>query len=144
MDRFESCPSMGLRHIVIHQPDDAKAYAGLVLLNEYFSSLERKEWSAFRRSVINKELLATGKLTCKYCGRDDLTVSGSNIATLDHITPRCEGGKDIDENVIISCCGCNKHKSNASRAEFEKSLYLNRKILSYGKSISNPGCSQSN
>lgn len=135
---------MGLRHIVIHRPDDAKAYAGLILLNEYFSSLERREWSAFRKRIINKELQTTGKLTCKYCGRDDLTVSGSNIATLDHIIPRCEGGKDVDENVIISCYGCNKHKSNTSREEFENSSYLNRKIQSYGTLLNHPGCSQSN
>lgn len=43
---------------------------------------------------------------CTYCGQE---YYGSQL-TRDHIIPRVQNGKDIWNNVVTSCCACNKHK----------------------------------
>ncbi|SET01906.1 HNH endonuclease [Stigmatella erecta] len=44
--------------------------------------------------------------TCQYCGR---TLPRSEL-NLDHVNPRCEGGKTTWENVVCSCVPCNLKK----------------------------------
>ncbi|MDC0707245.1 HNH endonuclease [Stigmatella sp. ncwal1] len=44
--------------------------------------------------------------TCQYCGR---TLPRSEL-NLDHVDPRCEGGKTTWENVVCSCVPCNLRK----------------------------------
>ncbi len=44
--------------------------------------------------------------TCQYCGR---TLPRSEL-NLDHVLPRCEGGKTTWENVVCSCVPCNLKK----------------------------------
>jgi 5-methylcytosine-specific restriction endonuclease McrA len=44
--------------------------------------------------------------TCQYCGR---TLPRSEL-NLDHVNPRCEGGKTTWENVVCSCVPCNLRK----------------------------------
>jgi 5-methylcytosine-specific restriction endonuclease McrA len=42
---------------------------------------------------------------CRYCG------TSSGWMTVDHVTPRCEGGGDELENLVVACRGCNLRKS---------------------------------
>jgi 5-methylcytosine-specific restriction endonuclease McrA len=44
--------------------------------------------------------------TCQYCGR---TLPRSEL-NLDHVDPRCDGGKTTWENVVCSCVPCNLKK----------------------------------
>jgi 5-methylcytosine-specific restriction endonuclease McrA len=44
--------------------------------------------------------------TCQYCGR---TLARSEL-NLDHVRPRCDGGKTTWENVVCSCVPCNLRK----------------------------------
>ena len=44
--------------------------------------------------------------TCQYCGR---TLPRSEL-NLDHVLPRCDGGKTTWENVVCSCVPCNLKK----------------------------------
>jgi 5-methylcytosine-specific restriction endonuclease McrA len=44
--------------------------------------------------------------TCQYCGR---TLPRSEL-NLDHVVPRCDGGKTTWENVVCSCVPCNLKK----------------------------------
>jgi 5-methylcytosine-specific restriction endonuclease McrA len=44
--------------------------------------------------------------TCQYCGR---TLPRSEL-NLDHVNPRCDGGKTTWENVVCSCVPCNLKK----------------------------------
>ena len=40
---------------------------------------------------------------CRYCGaRGD--------STFDHVIPRCQGGSDEPENLVVACRGCNSRK----------------------------------
>jgi 5-methylcytosine-specific restriction endonuclease McrA len=47
--------------------------------------------------------------TCFYCGG---WLRAFRWATLDHIRPRCEGGDDREENLVLACRRCNGRKSS--------------------------------
>lgn len=47
---------------------------------------------------------------CRYCGSgDDLTV--------DHVVPRCRGGSDRLENLVVACRSCNSRKGGRTPAQ---------------------------
>jgi 5-methylcytosine-specific restriction endonuclease McrA len=46
------------------------------------------------------------RFTCQYCGKDLIAVNSSDI-TLDHLTPRSEGGNNEATNLITACKSCN-------------------------------------
>ena len=43
--------------------------------------------------------------TCQYCG-------ATNDLTIDHIIPKCRGGKDSWENLVVACGPCNTKKGD--------------------------------
>ena len=43
--------------------------------------------------------------TCQYCG-------STRHLTIDHIIPRCRGGDDSWENLVVACSSCNTKKGN--------------------------------
>ena len=43
--------------------------------------------------------------SCQYCG------STRNL-TIDHIIPKCRGGEDTWENLVVACSSCNTKKGN--------------------------------
>ena len=43
---------------------------------------------------------------CMYCGK----AVSLNSFTFDHVIPRCRGGKDWWDNVVVSCLKCNNKK----------------------------------
>ena len=51
---------------------------------------------------------------CFYCGK----YLEKNKRTVDHIEPVSKGGKDIEENIVVSCKRCNSNKSDYSLHEF--------------------------
>ena len=84
--------------------------------------------------------------TCQYCGRHERElVRGpglrevalrygrdvvrmevrSEFLTVDHITPRCEGGRDEFTNTVTACSTCNNRKDALRPAEAR--MYLRRK-----------------
>ena len=46
--------------------------------------------------------------TCIYCG----TTHEPSQLTIDHVHPRCKGGKDVLSNVVCSCAKCNQEKGS--------------------------------
>lgn len=54
------------------------------------------------------EIMKRDNFTCKYCGRN---VIDDNIKIhIDHIIPKNKGGKEIYNNLIVSCESCNLGK----------------------------------
>lgn len=43
--------------------------------------------------------------TCQYCG-------ATKHLTIDHVVPRCRGGGDTWENLVVACSHCNTKKGN--------------------------------
>lgn len=45
------------------------------------------------------------KNSCQYCG-------STRRLTIDHIVPRCRGGGDSWENLVVACSSCNTKKGD--------------------------------
>jgi len=43
--------------------------------------------------------------TCQYCG-------AITRLTIDHVIPKCRGGQDTWENLVVACSSCNTKKGN--------------------------------
>lgn len=50
---------------------------------------------------------------CQYCGK---ACRGAEL-TLDHVIPRCMGGKTNWKNVVTACVGCNRRKGRDTPEE---------------------------
>jgi 5-methylcytosine-specific restriction endonuclease McrA len=54
-------------------------------------------------------VLARDSRKCGYCG--------GHATTVDHITPRSQGGRNDWLNTVASCDSCNQHKGNKTPTE---------------------------
>lgn len=54
-----------------------------------------------RRNILHRDGYA-----CRFCGAHGKSVQ----LTLDHVTPRCQGGKNSWENLVTACQRCNNKK----------------------------------
>jgi 5-methylcytosine-specific restriction endonuclease McrA len=50
---------------------------------------------------------------CQYCGKRP----GSEELTIDHVIPKCQGGKTTWENCVLACTGCNSIKGGKAPHE---------------------------
>ena len=60
-------------------------------------------------------------LKCLYCGvplAELVAERGGNFLTVDHLRPRCRGGKADPYNLMASCYECNQAKGVASVTQF--------------------------
>lgn len=56
-----------------------------------------------RRNIYRRD-----RYTCQYCGSQP----GSEELTIDHVTPRSQGGTSMWENCVLACVACNKRKAD--------------------------------
>ena len=70
----------------------------------------------YRRINLSKQnLFKRDGLKCVYCESDD------NL-TIDHVVPRCRGGKNVWENLVTCCFRCNKKKGRKTPEESNMKL----------------------
>lgn len=63
----------------------------------------------YKQAAVTKlNVLKRDGYECAYCGQK----LGYKAATVDHIIPRCRGGKHIWKNVVIACKKCNNFKDD--------------------------------
>jgi len=74
----------------------------VIVLNEY-NKIPKRTVNYSKRLVCARD-----KWTCQYCNKR----LSSSTATIDHVTPRSQGGKSTFENTVASCEPCNKRKAN--------------------------------
>jgi 5-methylcytosine-specific restriction endonuclease McrA len=56
-----------------------------------------------RRNIFKRD-----HYTCQYCG----VQPGSEELTIDHVTPRAQGGTSSWTNCVLACVACNKRKAD--------------------------------
>jgi 5-methylcytosine-specific restriction endonuclease McrA len=56
-----------------------------------------------RRNIYKRD-----RYTCQYCGAQP----GTEELTVDHVSPRAQGGISTWENCVLACVGCNKRKAD--------------------------------
>jgi 5-methylcytosine-specific restriction endonuclease McrA len=72
-------------------------------------------------SFSRRNLFKRDHYTCQYCGAQP----GAEELTIDHVTPRSQGGESRWENCVLACVSCNKRK--ADRTPQQAHLHLRRK-----------------
>lgn len=64
-------------------------------------------------TLTNRALFRRDQNLCAYCGNEFY----QDKLTRDHVMPSSRGGKDIWQNVVTACGGCNKIKDNNTPEE---------------------------
>lgn len=67
----------------------------------HFDKIPKAKVAYSKRAVIERD-----GWECQYCG---IRLS-LRTATIDHVVPRCEGGKTTFDNTVASCFPCNNKK----------------------------------
>ncbi len=68
-----------------------------------------------------RNLFKRDRYACQYCGIQP----GPELLTIDHVTPRSQGGASNWENCVLACVECNKRK--ADRTPEQAGMRLRRK-----------------
>lgn len=68
----------------------------------------------------SKNVFIRDDFTCQYCGKENL--SGVDL-TVDHVIPKCKGGKNTYENTVTACRSCNNYKGNKSLEQADMYFY---------------------
>lgn len=71
------------------------------LLEEEAIRARRIPWAKLRAMAFDRD-----GYCCTYCGTTDAPFE------IDHIKPRCKGGENILENVVVACRRCNRSKKD--------------------------------
>ena len=61
-----------------------------------------------RRNIFKRD-----RFVCQYCGQQP----AADELTLDHITPRSQGGESSWENCVLACVDCNHRKADRTPAQ---------------------------
>lgn len=88
----------------VHSPSLTLQVPSVVVSRTYVKS---------SRSVkFNKtNLCIRDEFTCQYC----LKTQSKSQLTMDHVTPRCNGGKTTWGNIVMACVKCNTLKGNKDK-----------------------------
>jgi 5-methylcytosine-specific restriction endonuclease McrA len=54
----------------------------------------------------HRNVMVRDRYQCQYCG----ATPGAEQLNIDHVLPRCRGGRDTWENLVTSCRSCNLRK----------------------------------
>ncbi len=73
----------------------------IILLSRY-EKIPNPKVNFSRRTLYKRD-----KITCQYCGRKP----GGEELTVEHIVPRCQGGKTTWTNTCLACTTCNVRKA---------------------------------
>lgn len=88
----------------------------------------RKFFANNSPSITRQALIMRDNHCCVYCGT---TITLHNM-TIDHIFPRCKGGKTEWQNIVASCKKCNSLKGNKNLNDFLKEFpSLNQNIRAF-------------
>ena len=96
----------------------------VVRLRAYVNVRKRRRASGAKRLRI----YVRDRFTCQYCGKR----KGADELTLDHITPRAQGGKSTAENLVTACAPCNGRKADRTPEQARMPLLTSQHELSVG------------
>ena len=92
---------------VIHTAHIALRVPGILVL-QVFDKFPRRQVRFSRQNIYTRD-----DFTCQYC----LTKFPRSKLNLDHVVPRCQGGKTSWTNVVCSCHPCNLRKGGRTPDE---------------------------
>lgn len=74
-----------------------------VIVLKNYDKLPTNAVTFSRRNIFKRD-----RYTCQYCGKQP----GSEELTIDHVTPKAQGGTSTWENCVLACIGCNSKKAD--------------------------------
>lgn len=84
----------------------------IIIVGKY-SRIPKNQLNFNRKNVFRRD----GDM-CQYCGKrfkkDELS--------FDHVTPKCQGGGNTWDNIVVSCFGCNQKKGGRTPEEADMKL----------------------
>ena len=93
-----------------------------IVLKKYVH-IPYREVSTSRKNIFKRD-----DYTCQYC---EIKLD-SETATVDHVLPRCRGGKHEWQNVVTCCLKCNRKKGDKTPNEANMPLRKAPKPLRFG------------
>jgi 5-methylcytosine-specific restriction endonuclease McrA len=93
-----------------------------IVLKKYVH-IPYREVSTSRKNIFKRD-----DYTCQYC---EIKLD-SETATVDHVLPRCRGGKHEWQNVVTCCLKCNRKKGDKTPNEANMPLRKTPKPLRFG------------
>jgi 5-methylcytosine-specific restriction endonuclease McrA len=93
-----------------------------IILKKYVH-IPYKELSPSRKNLFKRD-----DNTCQYCSCKLDTTN----ATIDHVLPRCRGGKHEWNNIVACCLRCNRKKGDRTPQEANMVLLNQPKPLKFG------------
>jgi 5-methylcytosine-specific restriction endonuclease McrA len=74
---------------------------------------------ASRRRRFFEVLISRNGMFCHWCGYEVVRTLKviPNQATLDHVTPRSEGGANSLSNLVLACYACNQNRAKIANRE---------------------------
>jgi len=109
---------------VLRSPRAEFRVPGVIRLRAYVNVRRRRQAAGMKRLRI----YVRDKFTCQYCGRRE----DARALTLDHITPRAQGGHSTPENLATACLACNNRKGSRTPAEARMPLLTPQRALNVG------------
>jgi 5-methylcytosine-specific restriction endonuclease McrA len=80
---------------------------------------------------IRRKLWNAQKGKCCYCGvqMEPPNKGGRkpNMATLEHLKPRSQGGGSHPDNYALACCDCNSHRGGMNISWLEFATYVDER-----------------
>ena len=107
---------------VVEVPTHRLVYPGVFLPSVIRLIVRPKKHVPIRMQVVTrKNIFLRDRHQCQYCGRPKVDLE------LEHVIPRCQGGKSTWENLVAACRTCNGKK--AGRTPEEAGMKLIRRPL---------------
>lgn len=107
---------------LMRSPNYALVVPEVILLTGY------QKMPPFSIRLNRRNLFLRDDHQCQYCG----CKPSSKELTIDHIIPRCQGGKTTWENVVLACIDCNSKKGGKSPQQAGMQLTTKPKKPSWG------------
>jgi 5-methylcytosine-specific restriction endonuclease McrA len=109
---------------VLRSPSQTINVPSVIRLRSYINVRSRRQETAMKRARI----YIRDKYRCQYCGDH----RHAQDLTLDHITPRAQGGESTPQNLVTACVACNQRKGNRTPEQARMPLLCSQKLLSIG------------
>jgi 5-methylcytosine-specific restriction endonuclease McrA len=74
-----------------------------IIVLQRYNGFPKRTVAFSRRNIYRRD-----EFTCQYCGARP----GSELLSIDHVTPRSLGGRSNWENCVLACVACNKRKAD--------------------------------
>jgi len=88
----------------VHSPSITMKVPSVVVLTSYKKLRHKAKFSKFHVKLRDN-------FTCQYCGN---TFSKKSL-TVDHVKPKCKGGKTSFNNLVAACKACNQTKKHETK-----------------------------